>query len=298
FKINPEFFMKQIYIDFRKRMIKTIGDKKLRALEKHILENFCFYEGENLLYECRGTLTISESFEKTEISKTKHMPVTIAIKDGELFFTNYRIISHGTITLSGGSSTKLFTWDDFLPDPLWIAGTVTRRSAQKSSLNRIIDSGIKSMPLFGYQVPSKNFVGLGKLLNAIWFNINIDNRKYTVAIKPPKSSERDKHLDKIHNTLRTLRPLLEEILDRINYMFELGINKPKRRKYILKILEKSKDFQDLSDSDILTIVKEIYLLDPESFTAEIFPKMLTWNSPTYSRLKDKIEEIISDKGLT
>ena len=151
FNLNPDFFMKELYKTFRNKMGRIIGVEKLKEMEKYIIEKFCLYEGEQILYECKGNIKQTELLEQKKSGKYKmdSWPVKISVRSGDIFITNYRIIAHGVLKVSGGESTRLWTWTS-----LWVFSGGSKRTERR-------DAKIKSSPLFGYQFPYKNHFGLG-----------------------------------------------------------------------------------------------------------------------------------------
>ena len=67
----------------------------LREGEKDIIEKFCLYEGEQILYECNGNVMLN-----------KYFAVPISLKPANIFITNYRIIAHGKCKSRGVKYVK------------------------------------------------------------------------------------------------------------------------------------------------------------------------------------------------
>ena len=85
-KLNPQFFMKHLYKNFRKKMGKIIGTEKLKEMEKYILEKYYLHEGEHIFIECSG-----------DIGQNKKMAQPLILNSVNIFITNDRIIAQGKL---------------------------------------------------------------------------------------------------------------------------------------------------------------------------------------------------------
>ena len=91
FKLNPNLFMKELYKPFMNKMGKIIGTEKRKEMEKYIIEKFCLFEDEQILYECKGKIEKAELHIEQKSSgkyKMDTLPIWISISSGDLFFTN------------------------------------------------------------------------------------------------------------------------------------------------------------------------------------------------------------------
>lgn len=88
FKLNPEFYMKELYKVVRKRTRKLYGVDKLKEMEKTIIEQFCLYDGEQILLEFNGQV----EFNLKPILKSRKV-----LAGESLYITNHRIITQGRI---------------------------------------------------------------------------------------------------------------------------------------------------------------------------------------------------------
>ena len=86
---KPKFFMESLYTPFREKLGKICGDEKRREIERQILEKSCLHKGEQILYECEGTV-------KKKVPKGYKLEVS----SGNIFTTNHRIIAEGTLKTS------------------------------------------------------------------------------------------------------------------------------------------------------------------------------------------------------
>ncbi|UCC20498.1 MAG: hypothetical protein JSV62_04200 [Promethearchaeota archaeon] len=189
FKMNTDFFMKELYQAFRNKMVKIIGTEKLKEMEKYIIKKFCLYEEEQILYECEGEIKQKELF-------VDIVPLKISVSSGNLFFTNYRIIAHGKLEVSGGEGSALL----ILTPSLSVFSGGTKRAESKKKI--IEDSIFQELPCYGYQFPIENRTELSKknLLHRIEYFVEINDRKYKISIKP-NPLKREEHLNKILDIL-------------------------------------------------------------------------------------------------
>ncbi|MFX1380225.1 MAG: hypothetical protein ACFFA4_14150 [Promethearchaeota archaeon] len=289
FKLNPDFFMKELYTTFMVKLGKIIGAEKRREMVKYIITKYCLFEDEEIIYECKGNVKQTELLEQKSSGKYKmdKFPLTISVSDGDIYLTNYRLIAQGFLKVKGGESTKWFIWTD----SLWIFTGGSKRKERKNAL-------IESTPLFGYQFPSKYYIGLGKskLLHIILYVLNLENRKCTIAIKPTNTAKREDDLIAIFNILRRD---VNEVIMSIKEVYEFEkLEKFKRRNIwaILKALWKSEEFLGLPDSDYLHIVKETYKIDPEFFMTSIYPKMMSWNNQSFLSIKEELFAQLRKEG--
>jgi len=115
FNLNREFFMKDLYKSFRSKMGKIIGNEKLMAMEKYIIEKYCLYNGEQILFECEGKIkhgAMVSKFTSSQIDKE------FIVSKGWILFTNYRIIAQGK---TKGKAHSFSIWG---PHPISPAGVI------------------------------------------------------------------------------------------------------------------------------------------------------------------------------
>ncbi|MFX0139704.1 MAG: hypothetical protein ACFFDN_39055 [Candidatus Hodarchaeota archaeon] len=285
FKLDPDFFMKELYKTFMVKLGNIIGAEKRKEMEKYIIEKFCLAEDEHILYECKGNVKQIELIEQKASGKYKMdtFPLTISVSSGDVFLTNYRLIAHGLLKAKGGESTTWWIWTS----TLWVFTGGSKRTERKKEL-------IESSPLFGYQFPIKNHWGLSKskLLHLIGYNVNMDKMKCNISIKPTDKSKREEHMSKIFDFLRKD---VNEVLDVINEVMEIEQSEKWRRRYIsniLKSLRKTEEYTDLSDSEFFDIVGKTFKLDPDFFMTSVYPKMMSWNFPSFLSVKEEVITLI------
>jgi hypothetical protein len=290
FRLNPDFFMKEFYETFMVKLGKMIGLEKRHEMVKYIIEKYCLLEDEQILYECKGNVKQVELIEQKETGKYKMdtTPLTISISSGDVFITNYRLITQGLLKVKGGEKTKGFL---FYATNLWVFTGKSKRTERK-------DSFIEASPLFGYQFPIKNHWGLSKskLLNVVAYFVKINKFKAVVSIKPADKSKKEEDRIAFFNILRKNPDETLEVIKEI-YEFE-KLEKFARRTIwgILKSMWKGEEYLGVPNSDILNIVKETYKIDPEFFMMSIYPKMIAWNDESFLNIREELFDILRKEG--
>lgn len=188
FKLNPEYFMKELYKRFMKKMSKIIGAEKQQEMVKYIIENFCLVEDEQIVYECKANVNI---FEKS--SQIKFQGYKITISSGYIYITNFRIIAQGSFKVEGGQ--HILTPLLFTPRFNDLSG-YSRRKERKIEF-------IESSPTFGYQFPCNDHYGLaeGKHPKLVSYTIMTDERYWVINITPTDKSKKEKDITKIFDIL-------------------------------------------------------------------------------------------------
>ena len=111
-------------------------------------------------------------------------------------------------------------------------------------------------------------------------------------MKPSGPSNREEHRNNIFDILRKDA---NEVLDLINEVFENEINQKMKRRIILGIikqLRKGEEYQKITDSEYLNIIEESYKLDPSFFMSSLYPKLVSWDYPSYSTVKEEVITLI------
>lgn len=147
FKTNPEFYMKLLYKKVRKRMRKLHGVVKLKEMEKYILEKFCFYDDEQILFEYEGKIFCW--------NHPKLLSYGIYIY-GTMYVSNYRIFALGEIIPLGNRIPPLDT----------------QKQIKNFSLQQ---------ECYGYVFPIQNLSILKKKRNGVSFHVELSN--HTVDVK-------------------------------------------------------------------------------------------------------------------
>lgn len=193
FKLNPEFFMKNIYREMLSG--KPFRKIHLMEMEKNIIEKFCLYEGEQILYECNGKIEESTTMKARE-------PIKASV-EGRIYVTNYRIIAHGKFSVKGGFGRgggifDLFSWG--------------RAQRAKGKGEFVGSSASQELPCYGFQFETTNHIRLKKLYaNAISYrviNINTLSLGRRIRITLPSQFQRNS-LFKV--LCKTQNPDIQEI---------------------------------------------------------------------------------------
>lgn len=145
FNRNPQFYMKYLFKGIKKKMRKLNGHDKLKEMEKFLIETYCLYPGEQILFECDGGI----QFWENPTLKSRGV-----VSYGTLYLTTHRIIvcpllGKGLAPMGGSTSTGL------------------------SSRNRIRDYSLKEK-CYGYIFPIKNLSNLKKksILKGVSYNVD------------------------------------------------------------------------------------------------------------------------------
>lgn len=288
FKTNSDLFMNELYQPFRKRMKEIIGAEKLKEMERYIIEKFCLYEQEQIVYECTGDIKQMQVLVQKPSGKYKmdSFPLRISIKKGVLFFTNYRIIAQGKLNVRGGQSTTLWLW---APSLSVFSGVSTRAESKQALINGSTD---QQLPCYGYQFPIENHTGLSKSSRRIAYVVTIENHKCIISITPYRFNGKE-----ILHIFDILRKGATEVLTLINEIYEIEVlekNKLRSILSVLKALRLNEEYQHISDSDYLNIVKETYKLDPNFFMTLIYPRMMSWGFPSFLSVRENIISLIEN----
>ncbi|MFX1357134.1 MAG: hypothetical protein ACFFA8_07590 [Promethearchaeota archaeon] len=269
FKLNPEYFMKRIYGKYFHN----------REMEKYIIRKFCLYDGEQIIYECDGS-----------IRQRNQDNVKVSVL-GRIYITNYRIIAQGTLSVSGG---RLSGGGNLLD--LVIPLMTGRRKRTKSKKGLIEGSTYQELPCYGYQFPIRNHVKLKKKGDGIryivtpqlFFKLRNVFKVIQISLGYPLE-------DKINKLFQVLSKDVNQIIDSFRELHEMGLNRRSKKKefiYRLRQLWKSEEYQQLFDSNYLDVVIRVYELDPEFFMTSIYPKMMSWKFPSFVRVKEEIISLI------
>ncbi len=128
---KPMVFMHKIYPKIRKRFKKLLDIYDFMKLEKKIMKEISFFEGEHFIYEFKGQLT-----QKIENNTSK-----LVLNDANIYFTNKRMIVQSNSFEVHTTNTNVHnrTTDDYL---------------KKYFLSMFLNRNIyNSRPCFGYQYP-------------------------------------------------------------------------------------------------------------------------------------------------
>jgi hypothetical protein len=312
FKLNPKFFMKNIYSE----MLSSIHDQIVRysrrykttprkinmmEMEKYIIEKFCLYQGEQILYECDGQI---KEINPTPLKFAFNRDPIGASVDRRIYITNYRIIAHGKLSVWGGQRWGWGIWSE-------IAAMVATGGSKRceSRLGIIGGSLSQELPCYGYQFKTTNHVRLKKKSNGVgyWVIVNkvesISNpsgmEQKNALINAMRKVRLTLHSSKKEDINNLYKALCKNVYQTINSFYEIhevGLHEKFKRKeflYRLRELWDSEEYQHLSNSEYLEIVEAVYNLDPQFFMTIIYPKMMSWTFPSFLNVKSEISEILN-----
>ena len=289
FIFDPELFMTKLYNDFMEKMAKTIGIEKRKEMERYIIEKYSLAEDEKIIYELKGNIIQKELADKDTFQ------LVISVKDADIFVTSKRLIGHGLLKVTGGESKKASIWTS----SLWVFTGGTKRSERKDFL-------IKSCPVFGYQFPTEIPKSLFKKKQTVGYFATINKLKYNFTIKP---SDKSKTGDHVNNIFDILRKDVDEVLAIIQEIYDKETSEQKIQKRILEVLSSMfrgqkmlnmilEDLRHFSDSDKIKVILETYKLDPEFFMGSIYPKMASWDFPSFLSLKEQLFDLLRKEGAS
>ncbi len=164
-KLNSKFFMNSIYKDLRKIAKRQFGVKGRRFMEKNILERFCLYEGEQILYECEGKVQ--------QTRKGKGVKIY-----GTLFVTNERIIAQGKIGDTGHT-----TGSGSIFDLLLVPSAISKSRKIRKTKDIVVERSVtQELPYYGYQFPYQNHFKLTIKPRKIKYKMTQDNLPYDLLV--------------------------------------------------------------------------------------------------------------------
>ena len=310
FKSNPEVYMENLYEEVRKRVKKLYGDEKLKEMEKNLLEKFTLYDGEQILFELEGSIKQIEGVEVTssgQVSAKEYLgyvvpifgdnnPVKVSISSGSIVVTNYRLIAQGKLKVSGGGYQGISVLSA-------ISGT--KASLRDESRKFKIASSIQQeLPCYGYQFSIQNHHNLKKMYSAVNVANGISyalllNHPFgdVIKINLPSGTSQAKVEEQVNTLFKILCKNANQVLNIIEEKFEI-LMEPKRKQAelleILRHLRTKEEYQDISDSEYLDIVRETYRLNPQFFKDFLYPKMKSWDFPSFINVKEEFLKIIEN----
>ena len=284
FKANPEYFMGFLYADMRKRLVKRYRNILLE-LDRNVIEHYCLYEGEEIRYQCEGTLKQQDVFEQSATGRVKmaSAPIKISITSGTLFLTNYRIIVQGNLKVSGGRKFSTWIWGGSL---IWSLSGGSRREERRRSIEA-------TTPRYGYDFPIWGHRELNILFGSVKYALKLGERTVLISIKPTGTNI-EQH---INNIFEMLSQNADQVIELLHEIDETEIHPKMKRNYILSILRqirKSKEYQKITESEYLNIIEEAFKLDPSFFMSLVFPKLESWEHSSYIPVKEKVIALISE----
>ena len=196
FKFNPKFYMDSIY-------------PKMKSLEmtRYIIEKYCLYEGEKIIYEFIGKITYSIFYDERTLVKefitgggySKNL-LNAIVKGGTIYVTNYRIIAQGKLSVQGG----------------------TMKLNKKGKKRVSNDSLSQKLPCYGYQFRIRNNVGLKIKSNFVKYQVS-DERFTEDTLRTKTNYEIREALHNIKIKLPKIQvtELYEILSNDIDHTFEM-----------------------------------------------------------------------------
>ena len=283
FKLNPEFFMESIYGTTRTRFFRK------REMAKYIIEKFCLYDGEQILYEFQGDIKQVDDIQSN---------IRVLVTGGTIFVTNYRIIAQGTPSVKGHSINAL----------IWggpVAHLLSGGSKRAKSGESLIEASLgQELPCYGYQFKRKNYFRFHKKSKGVRYSVvsdNVQNMSGASTFKQLRTLSKAMRIITITPPIEQRDELFEilikedvdQIVDRFRGLHDMGLRKDFLKG--LRSLWEIKEYRYLSDSEKLDAVLAVYEIDPELFMSSIYPEMKTWNFPSFLRVKEDLFEKVLKK---
>jgi len=301
-KSNPEFYMENLDEEVRKRVKKLYGDEKLKEIVKYIFEKFSLYNGEQILFESEGGIRQlrTAKVEPSGKIKLESSPVSVSIKSGNIVVTNYRLIVQGKLKVRGGRDRNAIMWGGLVG--YWATGGSSSRKRDKIK-ERLIDGSLEQeLPCYGYEFSIQNHSGLEKMISSLKVAYGIryavveDNLVYSTQINLPPGTSQAKVEEQVNSLFKLLCKDKNQVLNIIKEYLEMESPKRKRAELllILRHLRTREEYQDISDSVYLDIVRETYRLNPQFFMDSIYRKMNDWIFPSFLSIKEEFIELIEN----
>jgi hypothetical protein len=261
-KLNPEFFMDSIYPRMRSFHFSL-------EMAKYIVEHFCLYDNEQIIYEFPGDIT-------------QMTTVKVSVKGGHIFVTNYRIIAQGILKAKGGRNPN---WGLAV---LALSGGSARRKGKKS----VIDVS-QEIPCYGYQFKSRAHIKLEKRSKTVRYILHgggpVPSLGFgpKITITPPRNQ--------VNELYEVLSKNVDQVVDMFQEIQDMGgKERIKRMEFLYRLpkLWQSDEYRNFSDSDYLEVIRRVYELDPEFFMTFIYPEMISWHFPSFLSVKEEIITLV------
>ncbi|MFX0106022.1 MAG: BRCT domain-containing protein [Candidatus Hodarchaeota archaeon] len=188
FKLNPKFFLDSLYPKIWQKIGKLYGDEGRRTMDRYIIEKFCLYNGEQILYECDG------SIEQTLPNRYK-----ISVQSGNIFVTNMRIIAQGKFRKAALTSGVGIIGILALVNPLeaLMETSVGSERKTKGIKQGLIDSSVQQeLPCYGYMFPIEKLFDLRKEKRTIIYKIILSYHVFRINISSSSFKTRE-NIDKL-----------------------------------------------------------------------------------------------------
>jgi len=180
FKMIPEIFMQNGF--HYNYWSDSFPKEKKKQMARHIIENYCLYDGEKILHECDANIKMVD----LKMGKSQF---TISVNNGHLILTNYRIIAQGQLYVIGGRGIGL-------------------EARREETIKSLIDASAKQeLPCYGYEIPiypikfrrtTKKYKENPKKI--IVYYVKMGDKTFGVTIKRPKT-KKEENLDRLYEIL-------------------------------------------------------------------------------------------------
>ena len=172
FKAKPKFFMESIHRRLSKKVGKKYGDEKRRAMERYIIEHFCLYNEEKILFECDGS-----------IDKISPESYKLSAQKGAIFITNQRIFAQGKLRTAALSPSVKGRYLIPVIGEISQSVDMLKPTGAKRAKNDIVDFSVQQeLPSYGYIFPIKNLSNIRKKRRSIDYHATQDNNTYNIKI--------------------------------------------------------------------------------------------------------------------
>ena len=190
FKFNPPYFLKNLLRDLRQKMEKFYGIEKLVEIEKKIIEKTSLYDGEQIIYDFKGSVA--------QILPRLGGRSGVKIR-GYNYVTNYRIIAIGKLTIleTRGSGWGVLGIFGLIP------GLIKEGKARSETKKAF--TAQKELPCYGYNVPIKNLYDLKRRVGLfrVGYKVKIDSEVYKISIYfSALKREAEENIDTVYDILK------------------------------------------------------------------------------------------------
>jgi len=273
FKLNPKFFMDELYKDLR----QILQNRNSLTMDKYIIENYCLLDGERIIFECNGNLSFTDSHaikESGGIKISGNTPAVVEITTGTIFLTNYRLIAQGLLNSKGGRN---LSWG-------FAVWALSGDSRKKEAIRTVFESSLG----YGYQFPSRNSLELYKEWNGVRYTFIQDNQFKVITIKLTSKEKREEQVNTLY---QILSKDVNDTKGTIKGILEMKLKDSWKRKNIVNLLVNIRERQ-FTDSEFLDIVEATYKMDPQFFMEHIFGILWNISKPSIAPIKTKMIELI------
>jgi len=128
--------------------------------------------------------------------------------------------------------------------------------------------------------------------------VGVGNFIYQIKIELPYGTSQAKVEEQVNTLFKIVCKDKNQVLNIIKEYLEKDILPKRKRAELLLIfrhLRTKEEYQDISDSEYLDIVRETYRLNPQFFMDLLYPKMKDWGSFILdAKFKEEFIELIEN----